>query len=230
MGNCDQCQRIGVPAFRNHWPLTPIVPLAVFEKWNIDFVDLINLISAQRNKYIILAIDYATKWVKARPTRKNDTATTTIFLFEDIMMWFGHPLKIVSDRGTHFLNDVICDITTKYLISHRKMTLYNPKANGLTERANRIIRKVLNKMVAAHKMDCDLKLPSAIHAYNTSKKQTTKRDPYFLVFGQVAVHEIELDLETHQIMATRVGNQIQDLNARIVTIADLEEARSKALE
>ena len=81
-------------------------------------------------------------------------------------MRFGHPLELVSDKGAHFLNDVICDITTKYLINHRKTTPYNPKANGLTKKANGIIRKILNKLVAAHKTDWDLKLPSAVHAYN----------------------------------------------------------------
>ena len=145
-------------------------------------------------------------------------------------MRFGHPLEIVSDRGTHFLNDVICDITTKYLINHRKTTPYNPKANGLTEWANAIIGKILNKLVAAHKTNWDLKLPSSVHTYNTLEKQTTGRNPYFLVFGQVAVHGIELDIETHRIIAARTGNRIQDLNARLVAIEDLEEARSEALE
>ena len=145
-------------------------------------------------------------------------------------MRFGHPLEIVSDRGTHFLNDVICDITTKYLINHRKTTPYNPKANGLTERANGIIGKVLNKLVAAHKTDWDLKLPSVVHAYNTSEKRTIGRNPYFLVFGQVAVHGIELDIETHRIMAAKTGNRIEDLNARLIAIEDLEEARNEALD
>ena len=167
----DQCQRTGAPAFRNHWPLTPVIPIAPFEKWEIDFIGPINPVSAWRNRYIILATDYATKWVEAKPTRKNDAATAATFLFEDIMMRFGHPLELVSDRGTHFLNDVIYDITTKYLINHRKTTPYNPKANGLTERANGIIGKVLNKLVAAHKTDWDLKLPSAVHAYNTQRKE-----------------------------------------------------------
>ena len=180
--------------------------------------------------YIILAIDYATKWVEARPTRKNNASTVAIFLFEEIMMRFGHPLELVSDRGTHFLNDVICDITTKYLINHRKTTPYNPKANGLTERANGIIGKVLNKLVAAHKKDWDLKLPSAVHAYNTSEKRTIGRNPYFLVFGQVAVHGIKMEVETHRILAARTGNRIEDLNARLIAIEDLEEARTKALE
>ena len=230
VGSCDQCQRTGAPAFRNHWPLTPIIPIAPFEKWGINFVGPINLVSAWRNRYIILATDYATKWVEARPTRKNNGATATIFLFEEIMMRFGHRLELVSDRRTHFPNDVICDITTKYLINHRKTTPYNPKANGLTERANEIIGKVLNKLVAAHKTDWELKLPSAVHAYNTSEKRTTRRNPYFLVFGQVAMHGIELEVETHRIMAARTGNRIEDLNARLIAIGDLEEARSNALE
>ena len=145
-------------------------------------------------------------------------------------MRFGHPLELVSDGGTHFLNDVVCDITTKYLINHRKTTPYNPKANGLIERANEIIGKVLNKLVAAHKTDWDLKLPSAVHAYNTSEKRTTGRNPYFLVFGQVAVHGIEMEVKTHRILAARTGNRIEDLNARLIAIEDLEEARTEALE
>lgn len=67
------------------------------------------------------------------------------------MMRFGYPLKLVSDRGTHFLNDVIVDMTTKYAIEHQKTTPYNPKANRLTERSNGIVGKKLNKMVSAHK-------------------------------------------------------------------------------
>ena len=167
VGKCDQCQRTGAPSFRNHWPLTPIIPLAPFEKWGIDFIGPIDPRSARKRRYIILATDYATKWVEARATVKNDAITATTFLFEEIMMRFGHPLELVSDRGKHFLNDVICNITSRYSIKHRKTTPYNPKANGLTEWANGIVRKILNKMVSAHKTDWDRKLPSAVHAYNT---------------------------------------------------------------
>ena len=98
-------------------------------------------------------------------------------------MWFGYPLELVSDRGKHFLNDVIFDIMTWYIIKHQKMTPYSLKANGLKERANGIVDNILNKMVSAHKMDWDLKLPSAVYAYNTSKKKTISKSPFFLVFG-----------------------------------------------
>ena len=125
-------------------------------------------------------------------------------------MRFGYPLELVSDRGKHFLNDVVSDITSRYLIKHRKTTPYNPKANGLTERANEIVRNILNKMVSAHKIDWDLKLLCAIHAYNTSKKKTTSKSPFFLVFGQNVIHGIELEVESHRIIASRMGVRVED--------------------
>ena len=230
VGKCDQCQRTGAPSFRNHWPLTPIIPLAPFEKWGIDFIGPIDPMSARKRRYIILATDYATKWVEARATVKNDAKTAATFLFEEIMMRFGHPLELVSDRGKHFLNDVILNITSRYAIKHRKTTPYNPKANGLTERANGIVGKILNKMVSAHKTDWDQKLPSAVHAYNTSEKRTTGKSPFFLVFGQGAVHGVELEVETLRVMAYRQGIQTEDLGFRMMAIQDLEEIRREALE
>ena len=140
-------------------------------------------------------------------------------------MWFGYPLEIVSDRGKHFLNDVISDITSRYLIKHRKTTPYNPKANGLTKRVNGIVGNILNKMVSAHKTDWDLKLPSAVHAYNTSEKKTTSKSSFFLVFGQNVIHGIELEVESHRIMAPRV----KDPETHLIAIEDLEEARKEAL-
>ena len=120
-----------------------------------------------------MATYYATKWVEARATMKNDALAAVSFLFEEIMMHFGHLLELVSDRGKHFFDDVIANITSRYLIKHQKTTPYNLKANGLTERANGIVGKILNKMVSVHKTDWDRKLPSIVHAYNTLEKKTT---------------------------------------------------------
>jgi hypothetical protein len=228
--SCDQCQRTGTPSFRNHWPLTPIIPLAPFEKWGIDFIGPISPVSSQKKRYIILATDYATKWVEARATRKNDAQTSASFLFEEVMMRFGHPLELVSDRGTHFLNNVIVDLTTKYLIKHRKTIPYSPKANGLTERANGIVVEILNKMVSAHKTDWDRKLPSAVHAYNTTEKSTTRQSPYFLVFGQTTIHGIELEVETFRVLAARNGDRTEGILPRLISIKNLEETRIAALE
>ena len=227
--SCDPCQRTGNPRTRNHWPLTPVIPIAPFEKWGVDFIGPILPISRKKRRYIILATDYATKWVEARATIRNDAHTSASFLFERIMMRFGCPLELVSDRGTHFLNEVISNLTARYDIKHRKTTPYNPKANGLTERANGIVGNILTKVVSAHKTDWDEKLHSAVYAYNTAYKTTTGKSPYFLVYGQEVLQNIETEIETLRVMAFRNGERVDSLDDRLEKIDALEEAREEAL-
>ncbi|CAM6082357.1 unnamed protein product [Calypogeia fissa] len=178
-------------------PLHPILLLAPFEKWGIDYIGPITPVTQyRRNRYILLATDYAMKWVEARATRKDDALTSTHFLFEQIFTRFGPPLELVSDRGTHFLNGTVEKLTEKYRVKHRKTTPYHPKCNGLTEMANGIISKILNKIVAKHKHDWDVKLFSAVYSYNLAYKSPTGQTPYFLVFGQTALVPIEFDIQT----------------------------------
>ena len=134
-------------------------------------------------------------WV-VMPTIRNDAHTSASFLFERIMMKFGCRLELVSVRGTHFLNEVISNLTARYDIKHQKTTPYNPKANGLTERANGIVGNIFTKVVSAHKTDWDENLHSAVYAYNTSHKTTTGRSVYFLVYGQGVHQNVGTEIET----------------------------------
>jgi hypothetical protein len=151
---CDLCQRQGKPLNFGKWPLIPIMPLAPFEKWGIDFVRPIQPATQhRRNRYILVATDYATKWVEAVALKKNDAKIIAKFLFENIMCRFGCPLEFVSDRGIHFLNMTKVYLTNYYMIKHRPTTPYNPKANGLTEQANGPLCKILTKIISFHKLD-----------------------------------------------------------------------------
>lgn len=229
--SCDPCQRVGKPTASSKWPLTPIMPLAPFEKWGIDFIGPISPAARfSRSRYIILATDYATKWVEAKHTCLNNEAIAAAFLFENIITRFGCPLELVSDRGLHFLNKTIEFITDKYFITHRKTTPYNPRANGLTERANGIMGKILNKMVCAHKVDWDTKLPSALWAYRTAEKITTKKTPFFLTYGLDSIIPVEFEIPTHRILELARLNEEDSLNCRYDTLDLLEEERLLALQ
>jgi hypothetical protein len=146
------------------------------------------------------------------------------------MMRFGCSLELVSDRRTHFLNEVIWNLTARYDIKHRKTTPYNPKANGLTKRVNGIVGNILTKVVSAHKTDWDEKLHSAVYAYNTSHKTTTGRSPYFLVYGHEVLQNIETEIETLRVIAFRNGERVESLDNRLEEIEALEEARGEALQ
>ena len=145
-------------------------------------------------------------------------------------MKFGCPLELVGDRWTYFLNEVIWNLIARYGIKHWKTIPYNPKANGLTERANGIVDNILTKVVSAHKTDWDEKLHSAIYAYNTFYKTTTWRSPYFLVYGQKIFQNVETEIETLRVMTFRNGERVDSLDNRLEEIDALEEAREEALQ
>jgi hypothetical protein len=77
-------------------------------------------------KKIIIAIDYATKWVEARTLKISTTTITTKFIYECILTKFGCPLIIVTNQGVHFINDAIKYLTNHFLMKHVSSILYCP--------------------------------------------------------------------------------------------------------
>ncbi|MCO5548847.1 hypothetical protein L7F22_002309 [Adiantum nelumboides] len=104
-----------------------------FEKWGIDYVGPINPTSKHGKAYIIVATDYLTKWYEARAVRSDDACTTTTFLIDHVICHFGTPVELVSDRETHFLNDVLEGLTSYFNTRHDKTTPYKPSTNGQVE-------------------------------------------------------------------------------------------------
>jgi hypothetical protein len=88
-------------------------------------------------------MEYVTKWAEALATKTDDAKTVAKLLYENIIIRFGCPKELVSDRGTHFINKTIEQLTMKYLIKHRKSTPYHPRANGQTEKTNGILCKII---------------------------------------------------------------------------------------
>ena len=185
---CDICQRIGPKVSTNLQPLHPTMPTEVFQKWGLDFIGPVNPpAKGTRNRYIIMATDYTTKWVEARALKDNTAKSTAKFLFEEIITKFGCPLEFVSDQGSHFINDTIKVLTQEFMILHRKSTTYYPQANGQAESTNKVMKIALTKMANANRTDWDTKLHAALWAYMTAYKVTTKHTPFSLVFGTEAL-------------------------------------------
>ena len=181
---CDICQRVGPKISTNLQPLHPTMPTEVFQKWGLDFIGPVNPpAKGTKNRYIITATDYTTKWVEARALKDNTAKSTAKFLFEEIITKFGCPLEFVSDQGSHFINDTIKVLTQEFMILHRKSTTYYPQANGQAESTNKIIKDALAKMVNANQTDWDTKLHATLWAYRTTYKVTKKHTRFSLVFG-----------------------------------------------
>ena len=105
----------------------PVITVVPFAKWGIDFVHC-RPTSARGHGYIIVAIDYFTKWDEDIPTHAEDGNTTTLFLFNHIIARFGIPRAIMTDHGSHFQNKMMAELSAKLGFHHDNSTLYYPRA------------------------------------------------------------------------------------------------------
>ncbi|GJS88438.1 reverse transcriptase domain-containing protein [Tanacetum coccineum] len=130
--NCDSCQRQGKFSQRDEMPQNSIQVCEIFDVWGIDFMG--SFPSSRGNKYILVAVDYLSKWVEAKALPTNDARVVCKFL-KSLFARFGAPRTIISDRGTHFCNDQFAKVMLKYGVTHRLSTAYHPQTSGQVETA-----------------------------------------------------------------------------------------------
>ncbi|GJU73498.1 reverse transcriptase domain-containing protein [Tanacetum coccineum] len=123
---CDICQRQGKISQRDEMPQNSIQVCEIFDMWGIDFMGPFP--SSRGNKYILVAVDYLSKWVEAKALPTNDARVVCKFL-KSLFARFGAPRAIISDRGTHFCNDQFAKVMLKYGVTHRLSTAYHPQTN-----------------------------------------------------------------------------------------------------
>jgi transposase InsO family protein len=134
-------------------------------------------------RYIILAVDFFTKYTEAVATEEADAQTVTKFLYTDIICRHGVPQKLTSDRGTEFLNELVAEMARTYHIRLIRTTAYHPQGNGLTERTNQTVKNILSKLTKTHGA-WDHYLDSALFAIRTIRQNSTTFSPFELVYGR----------------------------------------------
>nr|GEY51614.1 DNA-directed DNA polymerase [Tanacetum cinerariifolium] len=119
---------------KNELPQNVIQVCEIFDVWGIDFMGPFP--SSRGNMYILVAVDYLSKWVEAKALPTNDAHVVVKFL-KSLFTRFGTPRAIISDRGTYFCNDKFAKVMSKYGVAHRLATAYHPQTSGQVEVSNR---------------------------------------------------------------------------------------------
>ncbi|KAI3732623.1 hypothetical protein L1987_63830 [Smallanthus sonchifolius] len=126
---CDACQRTGNISSKNEMPQNPIQILEIFDVWGIDFMGPFPISSG--NRYILVAIDYVSKWVEAQALPTNDGRVVVRFL-KKLFTRFGTPRALISDRGTHFCNAVM-EKSVSTLRGHSSFALHDRRLKRVRE-------------------------------------------------------------------------------------------------
>ncbi|KAF4085715.1 hypothetical protein AMELA_G00098180, partial [Ameiurus melas] len=182
---CQRCPQCQCSAPRRP-PPAPLIPLPIigvpFEWIGMDLVGPLPK-SAWGHEYILVLVDYATRYPEAVPLRK---ATSPNIARELVLLFsrMGIPKDILTDQGTPFVSKLMADLCRSLQVKHLKTSVYHPQTDGLVERFNQTLKRMLRRVVDEEGRNWDLLLPYILFAVRKCPQASTGFTPFELLFGR----------------------------------------------
>nr|GEV55581.1 reverse transcriptase domain-containing protein [Tanacetum cinerariifolium] len=208
-------------------PQNSIQICEIFDIWGIDFMGPFP--SSRGNKYILVAVDYLSKWVEAKALPTNDARVVYKFL-KSLFARFGTPRAIISDRGTHFCNDQFAKVMHKYGVNHHLSTTYHPQNSGQVEVSNRGLKRILERTIGQNRASWSNKLDDALWAFCTTYKTPIGCTPYKLVYGKACHLPMELEHKAYWALKQTKFDLTVAGDHRKIQLNELNELRNHAYE
>jgi len=189
ISNCENCQlnkRNEIPEPTEKYATQVEAP---FTHLGLDIIGPLQETSSG-NQYIIVIVDYFTKWVEAQPV-STITSRDVVKFLSQIFARFGTPNTITTDNSVQFNSDFTKIFLDLYDVYIKFILTYHPESNGLIENRNREIGKLL-RLLANKEKEWDLVLPFALWDLRTSKNSVTKYSSFELLYGRSDQQPFEL--------------------------------------
>ncbi|XP_031120385.1 uncharacterized protein LOC116023521 [Ipomoea triloba] len=203
---CATCQEFhklpGRPA-TYYQPVSEVIP---FARWGVDLIGAFPM-AAGRKKYVIVAIDYFTKWVEAKALATITSQQCQKFLWKNVITRFGVPVQLITDNGTQFDSRPFKNFMAHLGIKHTRVAVAYPQSNGQVENTNRTILDGLKKKLQTAGRGWVDELSYVLWTYRTTPRRATNETPFSLTYGFEARVPIEAWLPT-----TRERNYDPEVN------------------
>ncbi|XP_076892308.1 uncharacterized protein LOC143544009 [Bidens hawaiensis] len=195
---CSACQHHAPNTLRSKNAMIPVTASWPFQKWAIDITGPFPE-APGRIKFFIVAIDYFTKWIKAKPVATINTTSIKRFIWEFIICRFGLPMNLVSDNGTQFADQHIQKWLKELNVTQTLTSVSHPQGNGEVERANRTIVGGIKKRLANHRSGWVDQLPHVLWAIRTHKNTSNAETPFSLTNGTEAMIPAEIGVPSPRV-------------------------------
>ncbi|WJX50210.1 hypothetical protein P8452_36545 [Trifolium repens] len=227
---CQECQRHSgiqhVPASELH----SIVKPWPFRGWVLDLIGEIKPSSSKNQRYILVGIDYFTKWIEAIPLPNVDQEAVMSFIQSHIIYRFGIPESITTDQGSVFTGRKMVEFAQQTGFKLLTSTPYYAQANGQVEAANKIIIGLIKKHIAQKPRNWNKTLDQVLWACRNSPKESINTTPFRLTYGHDAVLPVEIHLQSVRIQRQAEISRNHYWDMMLDELVDLDEERIKALE
>ncbi|CAJ2629809.1 unnamed protein product [Trifolium pratense] len=230
---CDKCQRHGdmhlappreLKSLSSPWP---------FAWWGMDLLGPFTK-GLYQNRYLIVAVDYFTKWVEAEPLSDITSLRVLRFFKRNVLARFGIPQVVVTDNGTQFTDKDFQAFLVALGTKQHFTSVEHPQTNGQAEAANKVILRGLRRRLDQNKKKWVEELDNVLWAYRTTPHSTTGETPFRMVYGTEAVIPVEIgepSRRTEQPLDEEQNDEALreelDLVEEIRTGASLKEATLK---
>lgn len=179
---CDQCAIAKGPRQRTRGKMHQYNVGAPFERIAMDIAGPFPISNAG-NKYILVVIDYFSKWPEVYPIPNQEAKTVADIFIKNWICRYGAPLELHSDQGRNFESTLFKEVCDMLGIQKTRTTALHPQSDGMVERFNRTLEEHLKKVVDKGQKDWDERLPMFLMAYRSSIHDTTTVTPAKAIFG-----------------------------------------------
>ena len=189
--NCRKCAERNDPPKKSRSPLIVEQSGYPMERVAIDIIGPLPKTN-NGNRYILVAVDYFTRWPEAYAIPNQEARTIAQKLVDEWVCRYGVMQRLHTDQGRNFESDVFKEITDILGIKKTRTTPYHPQSDGMVERMNRTLKSILSKLVNERQDDWDMWLPQALLSYRSTVHSSTGFSPHLLMFGRETRLPIDL--------------------------------------
>ncbi|CAF3028738.1 unnamed protein product [Rotaria sp. Silwood2] len=200
-------------------PLHPLIPVPAFHRWSLDFIGQLPT-TLNGNRWILVAIDHTTKWPIVQVAQNAKHEIVAKFVYEEIVLNFGCPTEIITDRGTNFTTTMLNSYFKLIGIKHILTSAYHPRSNGVIERFNRLFGGMLAKYVGDDNINqWDEYVNRALFACRVRQHHATGKTPFYMVYG------VEAKLPGDELIPIINDDEHNNITSRVQQLNQLVQQR-----